>query len=283
MYKVRKTAFVVVLWPAIASFAVANDFSVWKSWKALNTSWTSSNFSIECGDESYRIDKSIVGSLSVSKKDGDGNWEKIDGAQFSDTLVRFPSNYHIDGQFFQNDVMRLKVVQSIADDLRSASSRQSEQNAKKLEAVRASERQTADIALAKCEDEARKKYRPYYEKQKDLLKDDPYSEDSVNQQFEIRVRGTCMKFIGRISELEAYHVASGSSTPEPLYDVAVDSTNRETSTTLDFQSGARDLHIVGWPSYRVKITVGNFTKEQDGVLSPFDDIHVDERVCILFK
>lgn len=273
-----KSKIAVIMWIVLTGQANASDLSIWKSWETLKASWANSNFVFKCGDDSYRIDRSIVGSISISALGSDGNWKSIEGTQFSDTSVSFPSKHSIDGSFFYEDVVRLKVVQSLAQALQSDSAKQLEQDAKKNEEVRLSRKHSADIALAKCDEEARKKYRPLYEKEKQILMGNAVAEalreDAINQSFELRVHGECMAF-------QVYDFAGATEAPSPksLFDAAIDSTNRETSTNIDFQSGQRNIHILDWPKYSVKITVGKFTKEHGGILSPLDEIHADQQFC----
>ena len=279
---VRRLTFLFVTCFAMTPRAFSSDLSIWKSLEELKTSWGASNFSINCGGEAYNIRRSILGSIAISIKGKDGNWQQIGDAQFSDTSVSFPSNYWTDGRFFYDDVVRLKSVQSSANDLIKVLTKQLEQKAQKHEEERLKDKGIADRALTKCENDSVAKYRPQIEKEMEVFKDNSSYEDLVNQSVGIQVLKACMKFRNKVSEIEFAHLADPTP-PKPNFDVVVNSSNRAASTNVDFQSGERSIRIVEAVNYSLKIAVGENTKELNSTLSPFDEIHTDQEHCSLFR
>lgn len=283
MHCFRKSRIALITLIVVTVQANASDLSIWNSWETLKGSWVNSNFEFKCRDDSYRIDRSLVGSISISLLGSDGNWKSIEGTKFSDTSVSFPSEHTIGGSFFNDDVVRLEPVQSLAKELRSDSAKQLEQDAKKKEEVRLSKKHSADVAYAKCDEEARKKYRPLYEKEKkrfptDSVILDTLTEDNINQSFELRVRGECMNL-----EYNDFDGAIEMPSPKAVFDVAVDSATYKTSTSISFQSGEREIQVLDSPKYKINITVGKLTKEHEGTLSSFDEIHADRQMCGMIK
>jgi hypothetical protein len=275
----------LVTWLAMFENASATNLSLWKSWETLRNSWVGASFSFNCYGESYHIDKSVLGALSVSVKGADGNWIKLEDTEFSDTKVRFKSYYTISGQFFHDDVVNLKSVQSLAHELKNASQKTYDEAALKRDSIYEKDKHLAELAVNKCRDAQREKYRPFIEQQNSFRKDDPDFDSFVNQELDIRLMGACSKFELKLTELNFNQSAKILAPPSnPVFDVAVDSSERQGSTSIDFENGSSEFNILDWRvGYKVRITVGNVSKDISGALSPLDEIHTDKAMCALIE
>jgi hypothetical protein len=259
VFEFKRIFFTSVMLLIVTNSQSFSQSSPWQAWSALGTSWAGSDFNLKCGDDVYRIGRSLIGNYSLSLLGADGNWEKIETAKFSDTSVVYSSRRYFNRKYLYLDVVRSKPVQGITSSLRT-----------KLEKVLAQENAATEFTLKKklrseikdlatCRDRNERKFTTSVSEEYIASEGSVENERKVKDRVQLEVHSACLENDYKVREIELNIAALELNIPEPEYEVSIEGSDWDSLTLLDFQSGQSRFRIQNWVQYSINLKVGRFS------------------------